>query len=760
MSPAIRCARPRPLAFALLAVLFSPTVLAQDAPPPAADASGSPPLTIRRAAGEITVDGKLGDPGWEGAARVDKWFETNPGDSVEPKVAHVGWLAYDDRFFYAAFEFADPEPGQIRAPYAERDNVPGTTDYGGVIIDTRNDRKSAQMFLANPRGIQYDALTNDAAGEDSSPDFFWDSAASITDQGWVLELRIPFSSLRYDGDADPQTWGILLYRNWPRDFRYQMFSAKLPRGGNCFICRRNDLHGLEGLPRGGHVVAAPFLAASQLSLPEAGLGTPLEDGDAEAEPGLDVKWIPDPDLALDATLNPDFSQVESDAAQIAANERFALFFPEKRPFFLEGIDLFSTNFRAVHTRSITAPRWGARATGKWGDTAYTALVAEDRGGGLVIIPGRQESSFALQDFESLVGVARVRHDIGDSYLSFLATAREIDEGGSNRVYGPDFRWQPNASDTVSGQFLLAESQTPERPDLAAEWDGRRLSGYATDLWWAHSTSTIDWFVEYTDVDDEYRADNGFRPQVGYRTGFAEAGYTFRPTGFLRRLRTFLIANYSEDHDGALLTSQISPGVGMDGRWNSFMRFRYAFDEVASGVETFEREQFHFQIDASPSRRISFVSLFGNVGEEIDFLHSRLGDGGTASLRVTVNATDHLELRLNGDRRWLDVRGADGRRGRLFTADVGRLRATYTFTARAYLRLIGQWVETENDPALFSFEVPERSGDFSGSALFAYKLNWQTVLFVGYGDNRTLLDGDRLEPANRQVFLKVSYAFQR
>ena len=493
MSPEIGCARRRPLAFALLPFLFTAGVLAQDAPPPPADASGSPPLTIRRAAGEIVVDGKLGDPGWEGASRVDTWFETNPGDSVEPKVPHVGWLAYDDRFFYAAFEFADPEPGKIRAPYAERDNVPSTTDYGGVIIDTRNDRKSAQMFLANPRGIQYDALTNDAAGEDSSPDFFWDSEASITDKGWILELRIPFSSLRYDGDADPQTWGILLYRNWPRDFRYQMFSAKLPRGGNCFICRRNDLTGLEGLPRGGHVVAAPFLAASQLSLPEAGLGTPLEDGDAEAEPGLDVKWIPDPDLALDATLNPDFSQVESDAAQIAANERFALFFPEKRPFFLEGIDLFSTNFRAVHTRSITAPRWGARATGKWGDTAYTALVAEDRGGGLVIIPGRQESSFALQDFESLVGVARVRHDLGDSYLSFLATAREIDGGGSNRVYGPDFRWQPNASDTVSGQFLLAESQTPERPDLAAEWDGRRLSGYATDLWWSHSTTAVDWF---------------------------------------------------------------------------------------------------------------------------------------------------------------------------------------------------------------------------------------------------------------------------
>ncbi|HEX5761133.1 MAG TPA: DUF5916 domain-containing protein [Thermoanaerobaculia bacterium] len=764
------CVRVRPLAGGALALslalaLASASPARAQAPPApapadAAAADGRPTLTIRRAAGAIEVDGKLGDPGWEGAARVDTWFETNPGDNTPPKVPHVGWLAYDDRFFYAAFEFADPEPGRIRAPYAERDNVPSTTDYGGVIIDTRNDRKTAQMFLANPRGIQYDALTGDAVGEDSSPDFFWESAGSITDKGWILELRIPFSSLRYDGDAQPQTWGILLYRNWPRDFRHQMFSATLPRGGNCFICRRNDLVGLEGLPRGGHVIAAPFLAASQEARPEAGLGSRLEDGDAEAELGLDVKWIPDPDLVLDATLNPDFSQVESDAAQIAANERFALFFPEKRPFFLEAIDLFSTPFRVVHTRSITAPRWGARATGKRGDTAYTALVADDRGGGLVIIPGEQESAFAEQDFESLVGVARVRHDLGDSFVSFLATTREIDGGGSNRVFGPDFRWQPNASDTVTGQVLWSRSETPERPDLAAEWNGQSLAGHAADLWWAHSTTKVDWFIDYTDVGEEYRADNGFRPQVGFRHLFSEAGYTFRPTGFLRRVRTFLVADYTENRDGDLLFRQLSPGVGIDGKWNSFVRLRYAFDEVASGAQTFERDQLIFHVEASPSRRVSYVALFGNVGEEVDFENSRPGDGGTVSLRLTLNATDHLELRWNADRRWIDVRGEDGRRGRLFTADVGRLRGTYTFTARAYLRLIGQWVETENDPGLYTFPVEERSGGFAGSALFAYKLNWQTVLFLGYGDNRALLEGDRLEPADRQAFLKVSYAFQR
>ena len=153
-------------------------------------------ISIARITGKITIDGDLSDPAWRSATRVDKWYETNPGDNIEPPVKNVGYLAYDDRFFYAAFEFEDPSPSIIRAPYNDRDNVPGYTDYGGVILDTRNDGHSAMMFLANPHGIQYDAITDDASGEDSSPDFFWESAARINELGWSLEIKIPFSSLR------------------------------------------------------------------------------------------------------------------------------------------------------------------------------------------------------------------------------------------------------------------------------------------------------------------------------------------------------------------------------------------------------------------------------------------------------------------------------------------------------------------------------------------------------------------------------------
>src|SRR5204863_7078005 len=137
-------------------------------------------IHITRAAGPIVMDGDLSDPGWKGATKVDTWYETNPGDNLPPKVKSVGYLTYDDRFLYAAFEFSDPDPSRIRAPFADRDNISGDVDYGGIIINPHNDGRTALLLLASPRGIQYDAVSDDFSGEDNSPDFYWDSVVKIT----------------------------------------------------------------------------------------------------------------------------------------------------------------------------------------------------------------------------------------------------------------------------------------------------------------------------------------------------------------------------------------------------------------------------------------------------------------------------------------------------------------------------------------------------------------------------------------------------
>jgi hypothetical protein len=718
-------------------------------------------IRITRAAGPIVMDGELTDAGWQGATKVDTFYETNPGDNVPPKVKTVAYLTYDEKFFYAAFEFFDPEPSKIRAPYGDRDDVPSYTDYGGIIIDTRNDHRTGLLLLANPRGIQYDAITDDTTGnEDSSPDFYWDSAAKITKEGWVLEMRVPFSSLRYP-QSDKQTWGILLYRNYPRDFRYQMFSAKLPRGGNCFVCRSNHLTGLENLPPAGHLVVAPYATAKEDAVPRGDLGSSLVNKPIRGDGGVDAKWTPNQNNAIDAALNPDFSQVESDVAQIAANQRFALFYPEKRPFFLEGLELFSSPIQAVYTRSITSPRWGVRATGKFDSNQYTAFIAEDRGGGSVILPGPNGSSFADQDFSSFVAMGRVRRDFGKSFVSFLATDREVRGGGYNRVYGPDFQWRAGEHDTVTGQFLLSNTETPNRPDLSDRWTGQKLDSHAADVWYSHSSATWDWFTEYKDFGGGFRADDGFVPQVGYRENYGEAGFTIRPEKFpISRLRTFLQTDYQADTARHEVSRSISPGFGMDGMWNSFTRLRYAYDRVRSGNTTFPRRQLVYQFQVSPPLSVTQFVIQGTVGEQVDFDNSRPGTGADVNLQATIRPTDHLKLDLVAARSWVNIDPHDGGGSRrLFTADVGRVKATYTFTACAFLRLIGQLVETRRDPSIYTFAISRKDATLTGSALFAYKLNWQTVMFLGYGDNRTLVEDDHYAKAGRQFFLKLSYALQ-
>src|SRR5438132_2420141 len=251
----------------LAASLLTATSAMAEVPPP------PPPITIHRAEGAIRIDGDLSDAGWKNAATIDRFYETQPGNNVPAKVKTIVYLTYDDRYFYIGVRCEDPDPSKIRAPYVERDNVIGTDDNIAVFLDTRNDKRTAMELRVNPRGIQGDGIFNDANGnEDFSPDFFYDTAAKIDSGGWSAEYRIPFSSLRYS-HADPQTWNILVWRNYPRDFRYAFHSAPIDRGSNCLVCHMHPIVGLTGLPEAGHFVAAPYVTSQRTETPSGALGS-------------------------------------------------------------------------------------------------------------------------------------------------------------------------------------------------------------------------------------------------------------------------------------------------------------------------------------------------------------------------------------------------------------------------------------------------------------------------------------------------------
>jgi hypothetical protein len=754
----------RALVLLLIVVAVASSVYAADAPVT---------LTIHRAAGPITIDGDLSDPGWQGALKSETWFETNPGDNTEPKVKTVGYITYDDRFFYAAIRSFD-NPADIRAQLGDHDGISGNSDdFAGVILDTRNDGKTAMEFFVNAAGTQYDASQDDASGnEDSSPDLYWDSAVKRTSDGWILELRIPFSSLRYEQKAS-QVWGVMLYRNMPRERRYQIFDHRLPRGANCFVCNCNKVGGFEGLPTGGHIVAAPYVTASENGTLRGNGDNHLLNRPAKGDGGIDVKYTPNEHTALDATLNPDFSQIESDTAQISTNQRFAIFFPEKRPFFLERVELFSTPIQAVYTRTITSPRWGLRGSGNNGHDSYTLLVAQDRGGGSVIIPSPTGSSFANQDFGATDAIGRWRHDFGGkSFASFLFTDREYEGGGHNRVLGPDFQWKPNETDTLTGQFLISQSRTPNRPDLASEWDGRNLSSFGSDLWWSHSNPKFDFYTEFKDYGDDFRADQGFVPQVGYRSNYVETGYTTRPTGFFNRVRTFAMAEYDAEQNGDMLYRLRSAGFGADGKFRSFIRIRPANESFRNNGKVLSRNQLYYTVQFAVSRLIPSVSFDGWVGQDIDFFNNRLGHGALVNFTAQIRPTSRLTMSTTDVLQWLSEDSVTGAKGRLFTAQIERVRAQYMISPKMFVRAVVQNQRTSSNPLIYGIDLPLRSGNLSSQILFAYKVNWQSVLYLGYGDIRDVNEQvDNTNPANRiyrrsfllsnrQLFFKLSYAFQR
>ncbi|MBV8520238.1 MAG: carbohydrate binding family 9 domain-containing protein [Acidobacteria bacterium] len=697
-------------------------------------------LDIARLTAAPVIDGALDDAAWSNVPVAASWYDFDPGDNVAPPVRTEARVAIDGANLYVAFRCFDPHPGEIRAPFSARDAIASDVDYAGIFVDSHGDGRSAQFFLGNARGVQRDGIRNDATGDETiDPDFLWDAAARIDAEGWTLELRIPLASLRYSSDAP--RWRVLLVRNWTRGQRHRIASTPIPRGSSCIVCHADVVGGLE-LPRAAHVTAVPYVAASR------------EGGRMKSEAGGDLQYAPTPNVIVDATLNPDFSQVESDTPEVSANQRFAIFYPEKRPLFLEGLQLFDTPLPVVSTRTITSPRWGARVTRTSDRGGFTLLVAQDRGGGTVIIPGRLSSSFAPQAFRSLDWIARGSSNFGSVKLGAVATDREVSGGGNNRVVGADVQWTRRDVDVVTAELLGSRSKTPVRPDLAAEWDGRTPSGTAANVIWKHATARWDWYDQYIGFSDGFRADHGFVPQVGFHELYTNTGYTVRPRGFLNNIRFYVTTDYEADPEGDVIYHVDTTGADMLGAHNSMFRARFAAGELRAGSKTIRRNQLLFIAQASPSKRWTLVGAEGSIGQQIDFDAERRGTGAAIHYYAAIQPLDRLEVALDGNLNWAGRNGE----GRFFTAQTERLRTTWAFDVRSSLRAI---VQNERTVRAATPDAAGRDGSLTASLLFQYRLTYATGLFIGAGDSRVL------DPANaawrardRSLFVKVSYGVGR
>lgn len=706
----------------------------------------------------IALDGKLDDAVWSKASAFDDFWELFPQDKVRPRVRTEARFAFDKGALYVAVRAHDPDLTQLREPFARRDNVLADQDMIVLFVDPVGTRKFAHFFRVNPRGSIGDGLYNEDSGsEDFSPDIEFEVVTGRFEGGWTAEFRIPFSSLRY-GDPPSSTWSVLVFRNYPRDQRYRIASAPLPREQNCFICLNNPLTGLEGLPSARHLEVTPLVTVRGTR--DKVVGEP-ERRETEIVPSLDLKWRPRPDTIIDATINPDFSQVELDTPQLAGNTQFALFFPEKRPFFLEGADILQSPFNALYTRSVTDPSWGARVTQRSGTFDGTALVTRDDGGGLVLLPNAYNTNFALQDFKSVASFARGRWQVGGATAGILATDRTLEDNrGYNRVLGPDLAWFVNAEHRVRAQVL--ESWTTAQPDGHGSLRrGPETRGHAAIVDWRFSDSQWDQYLAYEDVGNAFRADNGFFGQNAYRRLYSETGRKFVGLWGFNDVTPYLNAEYKTDRADNLLYQQAHLGVKLGLPRATTLSFEVRPDDkvgVRPGGGVLTRDQLWVSIDSNPASWWSKLYSEVAFGERVDVANNRLGRGAYIGLTSNFRPHPRMELEYRIDTDWINaIESVEGPR-RILTQRAQQVLALWHFSARDSVRTIWQSSFIRRSPSLYEAPVSAREKSDTLSVVYGHRRGLYLTLYLGATFGRTEDADAGFRRYQSEVFAKGSWTF--
>jgi len=724
-----------------------------EASPSSYTTDGRPIYTVPRAGSTMRVDGVLDEEAWLDALVFELGYEVYPGDNTSAPVRTEVLVVFSESCVYFGFRAYDPDPSAIRANLSDRDSA-GSDDHVGVVLDTFNDERSAFKFIVNPLGVQTDErMAESLTFADSSWDAIWDSAGRINNWGWSVEMAIPFSSLRFQRTGGSQVWGFDAVRFHPRNKSVDIGLFPRDRNNNCYLCQAVKLEGFEGASPGRNIEITPTITAvrtdERLDFPVGD----LERRNQDAEVGVTARWGLTPNLALSATANPDFSQIEADALQLDINQPFALYYQEKRPFFTEGADFFSMPFDAVHTRTLRDPTWGLKLTGKEGNNTIGAYVVRDDLTNL-IFPGSQGSDATSLAMANTSSVFRYQRDIwNNSTVGMLVTDREgVDY--FNRIFGVDGRLRLTERDRL--QFQILGSST-RYPDSVAREYGQPLGDFNDSAWRIHyNQGTRDYFLfaDYQAVGIDFRADLGYMPRVDYRSFQLGSGYTwwFDTDSFIHRFQVRAYWDQMNEQDGGLIRRKASGALIAEGPMQS--TFAVWFGSGRRLYEQIDFEENYVQLDFGfrPTGYISFY-FEGGYSDGIDYAHARAGKEISFSPNVSVNFGRHLRGGLNYHFSRLAVGGE-----RLFVANLADLNLVYQFNRKTFVRAILQYTDIRRNADLYRETVNPRSNALFTQLLFSYKINPRTVLFVGYSDNHFANQDFGLIRADRTFFVKLGYAW--
>lgn len=732
-----------------------------------------PTLQVSKAVKGIKINGKLDDPGWQNAGRADNFAEHRPGDQTRPPVETVAYMTYDDHNLYVAFVCYD-DPDAIRASLCERERV-FHDDNIVLCLDTYGAAAWAYTLNVNPYGIQADAMWFPSTGEGSGFDLIWESAGMITDSGYQVEMAVPFASLRFPNQPE-QVWKVDFWRNHPREASRAYSWAAYNRDESCWPRQWGTVTGIENVQPGKGIEIMPTVIGHQTGA-LTGNGEPTApfdfvNDDPDGELAVGGKYAFSSDVTVEATYNPDFSQIEADAGQIDVNSTFALFYPERRPFFQEGSDLFRTLFNSFYTRTVNDPQFAAKFTARTNRTGIGYLIARDDNTAFTL-PFEEFSAYLLAG-KSTTNVFRVRHTIGSgSHMGFIVTDRRIDGGGSGSVISHDGRLRFTPSLSLAYQAVISHTEEPNDPSITPSWLngyhfwGDHTADFDGESYWGHGGVSVlsyqsrSWngMINYWEVSPAYRADNGYDPKNNRRDLTVSTGHTFRPESDI--------------------FEWISPQIISGGVWNFNGRNKNKFVALdLSARLKVAQASFHTQF-ARQAENQSGIQ-FDNVWNVHHDGHVRFGDplafgweasyghllarkflrmGKALSLGMWAELKPHSRVFIE---QWAGYTGSDD----LDTDEdfydqlIYRTRLSYQMSRQLSLRLV---VEYENYRELGCNTDEQWSID----PLLTFRLNPFSIFYVGSAYdyetkpktdcNGTVSDSNQL--TSRQFFMKLQYLFQ-
>jgi len=721
-----------------------------------------PELKVHRADGPIHLDGKLDDPGWRDAAAATHFTEFLPDQNIAPTQGNMALVTYDQDNLYVALIACD-DPGSLRSTFSDRDKNQGD-DIFGIFLDTYGNGAWAYELFANPLGIQADWRRVSGQGKDITFDVVYHTAARITDYGYQIEMAVPFASLRFPDRAE-QSWGVTFLRHRPRASEEEFSWAALDLGDPCLLCQLGTLTGIRGVHPGGALELLPSAVgtdASSLRNPDDPSSGFAGDG-VKGSLSLGAKYAFATGVTAEATINPDFSQVESDAAQIDVNTTFALFYPEKRPFFQEGSDLFQTPIEAIYTRSVNDPQGAAKFTLRQGHSSLAYLSARDDHSPLLL--PFEEGSFVGQAGKSFTNILRAQEDFSqDSHVGITLTDRRLDGGpGSNSVLGPDLRMRLGPHSSFEYQILASHTREPDAAGPTASlgsatfdrgahtdvFDGESFWGYAQHARYMEDHRHWQLHAEYDALSPTFRAENGFIPQNDYRQILVSPHATAYPlTRLLNQIDWDVDIVRTWNFAGVRKQEYVHPSVSVQLTGQTYAGASYYLsNERFRGVDLRGIGNWSAYAQSNFSDPVHLGVSFG-YGDQIarNLAVPVVGTGTTVELYGTIKPVDRLVIEPDVTITKLDRK--DG--SEIYSGWIARTRTSLQFTRRAFLRLVVQY-----DDFARQLDV---------EPLLTYRINPFTLFYVGsslgYQDYRPggLVGPSEtgLHPRDRQFFAKFQY----